>query len=255
MIELRRTGRITVLTMNAPRANALGDDLLDALVLGIDAALVDNPGALVITGHGNSFSAGLALPDLIGRDRAGVRAAITRFTLAMRRILECPLPVVAAINGHAIAGGCVLALMCDVRVMVRDGAKGAPKIGLNEAQLGIGLPAVVIEPVRARLPAASHVPVALEGRLFEPGAAVAAGLVDEVAGETDFEARVLARATALAAASPPAYAQIKRALLRVTVEAIDRHDASETEAWLDTWFSDDGQRRLHDAVARITKRP
>ena len=82
-----------------------------------------------------------------------------------------PRPIVAAINGHAIAGGCVLALQCDWRVMV-DAPEA--RIGLNETQLGIGLPTSVLEPLKLAVPPASLVPIAYEGRLFAPEEALRA---------------------------------------------------------------------------------
>ncbi len=253
-IELRRVDPVTVMTLAAGKANAFDIPLCDAIIRAIDTVVADGAQALVITGDGGSFSGGLALPQLIDLDRDGVRALITSFGTAMRRVLEAPIPVVAAINGNAIAGGCVLALMCDERIMVASGPKSPPKIGLNEAQLGLGLPAIVIEIARARVPATAHTRVMLEGRLFEPADALAAGLLDEVVAPERFEARVLERATALASADRTAFAQIKRAILRPALEAIARADADETEAWLDTWFSAEGQRRMRAVVARITKK-
>jgi enoyl-CoA hydratase len=254
LIELRRVDAMTVLSLTAGKANAFDLPLLEALIRGVDTAIADGATALIVTGDGAIFSGGLALPQLIDLDRGGVRTLITRFTVAMRRVLEAPIPVVAAINGNAIAGGCVLALMCDERIMVTHGPKAPPKIGLNEAQLGLGLPAIVIELVRAKLPPVAHVPIALEGRLVEPPEALRLGLVDDVAGPEQLQPRVLARAAALATAAPVAFAQIKRALLRPAIEIIDRVDAAETEVWLDTWFSDEGQRRMRATVARITRR-
>ena len=90
-------------------------------------------------------------------------------------------------------------------------------------------------------------------RLFEPAAARAIRLVDEVVAPERFEQRVLERAAEMATASVEAFAQIKRAWVRPVIEAIERTDATETEPWLDTWFSAEGQRRLRAAVARITK--
>ncbi|CAN5903623.1 enoyl-CoA hydratase/isomerase family protein [soil metagenome] len=254
IIELRRVEPVTVMTLCAGKANAFDLTLLDALTRTIDRVVADGAQALVITGTGNALSGGLALPSLIDLDRAGVRTLITAFGTAMRRVLEAPIPVIAGINGNAIAGGCVLALMCAERIMLSHGAKGPPKIGLNEAQLGLGLPAIVLELVRHRVPATSHVRVMLEGRLFEPTEALAIGLVDAVIAPDQFEAHALARSTVLASSERTAFAQIKRAMLRPAIEAITRTDADETEAWLDTWFSDESQRRMRATVARITKK-
>ncbi len=254
IIELRRVEPVTVMTLCAGKANAFDLTLLETLIRTIDTVVAGGAQALIITGTGTAFSGGLALPSLIDLDRAGVRMLITTFGTAMRRVLEAPLPVVAAINGNAIAGGCVLALMCDERIMLAHAPRGRPpKIGLNEAQLGLGLPAIVLELVRHRVPATSHVRVMLEGRLAEPAEALALGLVDAVVDHDRFEAHALTRATTLASSDRTAFAQIKRAMLRPAIEAITRTDTDETEAWLDTWFSDEGQRRMRATVARITK--
>jgi enoyl-CoA hydratase len=249
-VVIERVEEVAVIRLRGGRANAMSTPLLDALTRVVDQVTASDARAAVVTGEGNAFSAGLALPDLVELDRPAMAEFIDGFAVAMRRVLECPMPVVAAINGHAIAGGCVLALMCDARLA----AAGAAKIGLNEVQLGIGLPAVVVEPLRARVPPASLTPIALEGRLYGVEDACAAGLVDEVVAPRELEARARARAAELGRASRAAYAQVKRALIRPAVEAIDRVGVAEREAWLDTWFSPPAQALLRAAVARITSR-
>ncbi len=254
MIELRDVEGIAVMTMAAPGANAIDGPFLDAVADGLDRAERARPRALVLTGRGAAFCAGLALPTLIELDRDALRAVMGRFTDVMRRVLELPLPTVAAIGGPAIAGGCVLALMCDQRVMVADGPNAAPRIGLNESQLGIGLPAVVVEVARHKLPATSFVAVALAGALFEAKRALDFGLVDEVTTAAELAERAMTRARAMTAPGADAYAQIKRAWNRPVVEAIASTDTAALEAWLDTWFSADGQARLR-AIVTWLKRP
>jgi enoyl-CoA hydratase len=165
----------------------------------------------------------------------------------MTRVFACPRPIVAAINGHAIAGGCVLALQCDWRILVQADAK----IGLNETQLGIGLPSSVLEPLRLQVPAASLLPIAYEGKLFSPPEALALGLVHELSPAGELEARATERAQALAQVPAAALAQVKLGLRRATVEIIRRDAEGESERWLDTWFSPEGQRRLNAAVQRL----
>ena len=119
---------------------------------------------------------GLDLPALIDFSTADLTDFIRRFSASMLRVFSLPWPVVAAVNGHAIAGGCVLALQADIRLM----ASGQSRIGLNEVRLGIGLPAAVVETLRCQVPAASLLPIAAEGGLFLPEEAVRLGLVQEV---------------------------------------------------------------------------
>jgi len=176
---------VQVLRLEGGKANAMDVALLDTIERLIDDLERAPARAAVLTGYERFFSAGLAVPRLIDLDRPAMRAFIDRFARAMMRVLACEKPLVAAINGHAIAGGCVLALMCDERICIDDGAK----IGLNETQLGIGLPAIVIEPLRAAVPPASLAPIALEGRLFSPREAHALGLVHELAPEASQTAR------------------------------------------------------------------
>jgi enoyl-CoA hydratase len=253
MFELREDEGIAVLTMAAGRANAIDGPFLDAMGASLARIARERPRALIVTGSGAAFSAGLALPTLVELTRDELRDVMQRFTFVMRQVLELPLPTVAAINGPAIAGGCVLALMCDQRVMVSEGAKGAPRIGLNESQLGIGLPAVVVEVARHKLPATSFVPVALAGALFEARRALDFGLIDEVTTADDLAARAMTRARALTVSGADAYAQIKRAWNRPIVETIAGTDDPALEAWLDTWFSADGQARLRAIVAWLKK--
>ncbi|MBL8958063.1 MAG: enoyl-CoA hydratase/isomerase family protein [Myxococcaceae bacterium] len=249
-IEVQPHGDVTLLRIKGGRANAMSVDLLKQLE-GAFADVAHDKGAkaVVLTGDGNAFSAGLALPDLIALDRPAMRDFIAAFERSMQRVLTTPKPVVAALNGHAIAGGCVLALMCDARLAAQGGAK----VGLNEVQLGIGLPSLVIEPLRARVPASSLLPVAYEGRLFGVDDAHRLGLLDAVVPAAELEAMALARAKELGKA-PQAFAQIKQALLRPVLEAITRNAPADREAWLDSWFSPEARRLLEAAVAKLTSR-
>src|SRR5687767_13620761 len=111
---------VALLRMNAGKGNAIGPAFLSALAENVRAIRESDASAVVITGQERIFCAGLALPELVPLDRAAMREMITSFEHTMESVYALPLPCVAAINGHAIAGGCVLALQCDVRFMARD---------------------------------------------------------------------------------------------------------------------------------------
>ena len=240
---------VAILRVQGGKANAMDAALLDMIERLVDEFAAGPARAAVLTGYERFFSAGLALPSLMDLDRATMRRFIGRFTDVMVRVFSCPKPIVAAINGHAIAGGCVLALQCDWRVLVRDDVK----IGLNETQLGIGLPSAVLEPLRLQLPPGSLVPIAYEGKLFTPAEALELGLVDELAPARDLEPRALVRARALAAVPSAAVAQVKLGLRRATIETMRRYGDEEAERWLDTWFSPPAQARLAQAVAQLRR--
>jgi enoyl-CoA hydratase len=241
--------RVMVLRLEGGKANAMTSDVLDTIERLIDELERAPAGAAVLTGYDRFFSAGLAVTKLVDLDRPAMRMFIDHFARAMMRIFACEKPIVAAINGHAIAGGCVLALMCDWRVLADD-----PKlaIGLNEVRLGIGLPAIVVEPLRAQVPPPSLVPIALEGRLFDSKQALAVGLVHELVPPAELAARAHAKATELAAFPADGMAQIKRALRAPILDAILRTSAVETERWLDSWFSDSARERVRAVAEKLT---
>jgi enoyl-CoA hydratase len=239
---------VTVLRLAGGKANAMTPELLDSLDRMIDGFERGPAAAAVLTGYERFFSGGLALTHIIDFDAAQMRRYLEHFSRTMTHVLACEKPIVAAINGHAIAGGCVLALMCDWRICTDD--PGA-RIGLNEAQLGIGLPSIILEALRVAVPPASIVPIAFEGTLFAPGDALGLGLVHEVAPAADLLARATAKAAAFAAVPAAGIAQIKRALRAPTLEAIARTADAETTRWLETWFSAPAQARLSAVVAKL----
>jgi enoyl-CoA hydratase len=247
-MRIERRGEVAIVFVEGGKANAMSPELLGRLAALVGEVEASDARAMVLTGYDRYFSAGLALPILIDLDRAAMRGFMDAFDRAMLRVYACPLPVVASVNGHAIAGGCVLAMQCDARLM----ADGDFKIGLSEAQLGIGLPATVVEPLRALVPASSLSPIALEGRLLSPKDAVGLGLVDRVVAKDELLSRAVERATELARTPPSAYRQLKSSLRRPVIEAIERSAESCRESWLDTWFSADAQERLRSAVAKIS---
>ena len=246
-MRIERQGSVALLRLESGKVNAIGPDFVARLNQLIDGLADAN--AAVITGLGSVFSAGLDLPALIDLDRADMHRFMEQFNALMLRIFELPIPLVAAVNGHAIAGGCVLALQADLRLAADRDAR----IGLNEAQLGIGLPAVVLETLRCQVPASSLAPIALEGRLFSPREALQLGLVHEVVPEAELQEKALQRAQALAQLPSAGVRQIKAALRRPVAEAIRAVSAAESQRWVESWLDPASQTRLRAAVAKIKK--
>lgn len=248
LIAIERRAAVAVIRLRGGKANALSTAMLDAIERAIDTVEASDAAAVVITGEGSAFSAGLAIPELVDLDRAAMAAHIDRFGAVMRRVLACPCATVAAVNGHAIAGGCVLALMCDERVVVSDGGR----IGLNEVRLGIGLPSIVVEPLRLRVAGPAFTAIALDGELVDGRRATELGLATAHAGRDAVLENSVERAAVLGR-SPLAYAQIKRAILRPVLAAVDAYTVDDRETWLDSWLSPHGQGLLRAAAERIRR--
>ena len=245
-MRIERDGAVAILHLESGRANAMSAQFLDAL-----SRLLSELGdakAAVITGQDKFFSAGLDLPGLIDLDRKSLLGFMAKFEQVMLQVFELPIPLVAAINGHAIAGGCVLALEADVRIAAD---RESLRIGLNEAQLGLGLPAAVVEPLREQVPGSSLSRLALGGELFDPHEALRLGLVHGVVPEGDLLPRALLKAKALAAVPGGGIRQIK-ASLRAPIAALMRARAAEEgDGWVETWFAPETQLALRATVARL----
>jgi enoyl-CoA hydratase len=247
VISAEDLGGAVRIRMDDGKANAIQARFLADFNAALDAAGADSP--LVVTGTRRIFSAGLDLPELSGLSRAEMGELMADFRRTMLRVFLHPAPVVCAVNGHAIAGGCLLALQGDRRLMV----EGDGKIGVNEIQLGLSVPAVAIETFRAQLSPAALAAAALEGRLFSPAEAAALGIVDEVAPPEDLEARAGGLARHLASGGA-AFRRVKLMLRRPAAEAIERSRDEDDLAWLDEWFSEAAQRRIAETVERLKTR-
>jgi enoyl-CoA hydratase len=213
------TGRITVVTLDRPPANTLDGDFFAELVALLDRLRAPEVRAVVLTGAGRFFSAGLDLFAVFAGDEAAFDTFTARFDAGFAALFAFPKPVVAAVNGHAVAGGAVIAAAADVRIA----ADGPGRIGLTEVLLGVPFPASALEIVRQACAGPDLTEVLYHGRLYDPQAARACRLVDDVVHPDELLPRALAAAEELAGRAPAAFAGIKRAL---RAEASARIDAA-----------------------------
>lgn len=241
---------IADLRLARPPVNALNPALVQALNAAIHAATERGAEAVIVSGSPGVFTAGLDLPELIALDRSDMRAAWTDLYSLMATMARCPVPLIAAITGYSMAGGAVLALFADLRIM----AAGDFKIGLNEVAVGIELPRVIYRALR-RLVGARHADrMGISGALLNGQEALAVGLVDELCEPEVVVARAIDRTRALL--SLPRYAmQRTRAMARSDLVALFEEDADTViESVLDGWFSEATQQALHNVVASLRKR-
>ncbi len=164
MIQTFDHGAIRELRLNRPPVNALSPELISALLLALQAAPRDGKRALVLSGSPGMFSAGLDVPLLLKLDREAMDALWREFYSLLGTIASSPIPIGAAITGHAPAGGIVLALFCDHRIAAEENWR----MGLSEVQVGLPLPPVILSTLR-RLVGSRHAGrLAVGGLLITP---------------------------------------------------------------------------------------
>lgn len=221
------------LVLEGPGKNALSTAMMRDLQRGLAAA---GGGPVLLRGGGDVFSAGLNLVEIAGFDVDGMRSYLGVLEDLIAALFNYPGPVVGFIHGHAIAGGCILALCCDHRVCAPD---PAIKFGLNEVALGLRFPRSILQLVRRRVAPQSLDEVVLGGRLYAPQDALRVGLVDELGDEQ----RARERLAALASHPAEIYA-LTKAELRDGVLADAEQRRAHLEEALPIWTGPAVRQRL-----------
>jgi enoyl-CoA hydratase/carnithine racemase len=173
---------MTTIVLRGIGKNSLSTELMESTLAAVRAA-GNEP--IFLTGDGDTFSAGLNLKEVSSLDAAAMGRFLGTLEDLVKALYEHPAPVVAFINGHAIAGGCVMALCADVRVMT---GRAGPRIGLNEAALGLRYPPLTFAMIRARIQGPAIDRVILEAALYDAATAKELGLVDAIGEEADARA-------------------------------------------------------------------
>jgi len=233
-----RTNGIEVVTLQRPPVNAMDLALLEDLREVFAALAYDSSArAVVLTGQGPTFCAGLdmkVVPQYGKADQLRLLEVLNETILA---VYGCSLPVVGAINGHAIAGGLVLALCCDWRIVAPSLAD--PQVSLAEVKVAIPYPVAAIEVVRSELPAQIARHLVLSGENLGLPEALAGGVFDESAPRGSLLETALAKAARYADLPRAAFATIKRQLKEPTLSAIVSALHEGREPLREHWISEE----------------
>jgi enoyl-CoA hydratase len=245
-IHIEEAGDVVVVRIDRPPANALDLDLLAEGHEVRERLARDEPAAVVLVGRDRFFSAGMdlkAAPTLSPPQQRATVDGINRLFLGW---YSFPRPVVAAVNGHAVAGGLILALCADHRVCASEG-----QLGLTELRAGLPYPLAAISVVRAELTPSAARRLVLGASLVEPPEALALGVVDEVRPADEVLPRAVEVATEMAALPRTTYPVVKRQLRGPAIDALERAlGGGAGDPVLATWVSAD----TSSAAAGILRR-
>jgi enoyl-CoA hydratase len=250
MIDVTHQGDIAILTMAHGKANAMSTEFCRALTARLDELRTAPTRAVVITGRGNIFSAGVDLLRLSEGGAAYVRDFLPALNAMFDAVFRYPKPVVAAVNGHAIAGGCVLACAADRKLMAREGGR----IGVTELLVGVPFPAGAMEIMRRAVAPQLFEEVIFGAATYAPADAVTRGLIDEMVEPDTLLERAVAAAATLAALSPQTFALTKRQTRQPAFDRLERDGARIDADAMQIWSADETLARVKDYVARTLKK-
>lgn len=243
-------GEIRELQLNRPPANALSPDLISALTRSIKSAPQDGMRALVLSGRPGMFSAGLDIPLLLTLSRSDIAALWRDFYELLRTLASSPLPMVAAITGHAPAGGTVLTIFCDHRIT----ANGNWKIGLSEVQVGLQLPPVIYLALRRLVGSHQAERLGVRGLLLSPAEAAEMGLVDKVIPAEQLVPRAITWSREMLSL-PRGAMSITRQQARADLVALFERDLGpEVEMVTANWYAEETQTVLRSVAERLGKK-
>lgn len=245
MLDVEQLSEVTVLRLRHGPVNALDLELLQAITGAMST--VDQTVAIVITGSGNAFSAGVDLQRIVQGGQSYVQEFLPALSAAFMAIFDHPRPVVAAINGHAIAGGCVIAAACDVRLMSQG------QIGLAELSVGVPVPTSAVEILRHTIgPAVSR--LVLTAALVDAVQARAIGLIQDIEEPDALLDAAVNAARRMAQVPADVFSFTKRQLQQPARDRIAARKADD-DAVLATWSSDRTRDAIADYLAALKRRP
>ncbi len=250
MITTCQHGSIRELRLSRPPANALSPDLIVALKQAVEAAQQDGVRAIVLSGAPGWFSAGLDVPLLLTLDRAAMAVMWRDFYGLMGTLACSPIPMVAAITGHAPAGGTVLALFCDWRVM----AGGNWRIGLNEVQVGLTLPPMIFRALKFLVGPHQAERLAVAGLLMSPDEALRVGLLDEIVPAERVIQHAVEWCQGMLALPPQAMIATRLQARADLVALFTQTSNHEPDEVLAMWWSPETQAALRALVEQLEKK-
>jgi enoyl-CoA hydratase len=246
VIDVEDLDGVRVVRMEHGKVNALDLEMLQELTASLSR--LTDACAIVLTGAGRAFSAGVNLRRILDDGPDYVAAFLPALSQMFLTVFDHPRPVVAAVNGHAIAGGCISALACDHRLM------SAGTIGVTELLVGLPFPPAAVETLRFALgPAATS--LVLSGRTLAPTDALTTGLVDEVTEPERLLPEAVRRAGALARIPAETFTLTKRQLRREARQRIAAAAVDDDQRLVDIWSSEVSRRAITGYLEQLARRP
>jgi enoyl-CoA hydratase/carnithine racemase len=243
---MTRQGRTALLTLASDKVNALDVEVLNEIATFVELCERDpEVGALVLTGgEGTVFSAGLNVNEILANDQSYTDELLDALTAALLGLFRCPRPTVAAVNGSAIAGGCLLACACDKRIIADEA-----RIGVTELRVGVSFPTAAIELLKHVCgPRAEQ--LVFDAELLDAEDACRYGLAHQHLPRSEVLAAAMAAADQLASLDARAYALAKASTRRVMLSSLEDESGRLLDGQVRAHWKDDLTRASLERLLR-----
>ena len=235
MIKLEHRESIAILRFDHGKVNTINIELFTELIKQLDNLEKSECKAVVLTGAGSCFSAGVDLFRLLKDGTPYIESFVPLLTNGLLKLFTFPKPVVAAVNGHAIAGGCIVACACDYRLMAEDNGK----IGAPEMLVGVPFPTLPLEILRFVVPKQHFQEIVYTGRLCSPRDAVRAGLIDEVVESSNLLEHAITIAERFAEIPTQSFQSTKRLMRQPVIDRFEKYRQTFDDEVMEIWKSEE----------------
>ncbi len=233
-MHVSKDGEIATVTLSRGKVNALNEPMVEELTKSFEDLAIDNEvKSIIFTGSGKFFSFGFDVPEFLRYSKSDFISYLEKFTNLYTNIFQFPKPVIAALNGHTIAGGCMLATACDFRLMVT----GKAKISLNEITFGSTVLAGSVEMLKYCVGSRNSQSILYSGAMYSAEEACQLGLVDQVSSEDALTVDARKVALELAQKDSLAFRGIKHLLRKPAAEQMIKREKHAILEFVDIWYS------------------
>ena len=245
IIKVSKESGITTVTMSRGKVNAINEAFVDELGAVFNELAADaDTKAVILTGDGKFFSFGFDIPELLNYSKSDFARYLKKFCALYAQMFLFPKPVIGALNGHATAGGCILALTCDFRIM----ATGKARIALNELNIGVAIFAGCVGMLESAVCDRNAEKVLLTGAMYTAEDALRIGLVDSVTSVESLMAEAKEIADEFSQKNPDAFKTLQNLLRRPAAEYFGRSEEDSILDFIEIWYSEPTRNVLKRVV-------
>jgi enoyl-CoA hydratase/carnithine racemase len=242
-VHVSKDGKIATVTISRGKVNALNEPMVEEITKSFEDLETDNEvKSITFTGSGKFFSFGFDVPEFLSYPKNDFIRYLEKFTNLYTYVFRFPKPIVAALNGHTIAGGCMLATACDFRLMVT----GKARISLNEITFGAPVFAGCLEMLRYCVGSRNAQSIVYSGAMYSAEQALQLGLVDRVSSEDDLAEDARKVAQELAQKDSSAFRCTKHLLRKPVAEQMIKREKDAILEFVDIWYSEQTWENLKE---------